>query len=269
VTAVSDRLQSALQFSASAATLILDHFRADGLLVEVKADESPVTIADRGAEELIRKGIMELFPDDGILGEEFPDIAGRNEYRWIIDPIDGTKAFVHGVPLFGTLIGIEYAGELVAGVCRLPALNEVVYAADGQGCWWQIGDQAPRRTTVTDQPDLHRARMMFTEPTHWRTTGRHDTIMKLMDRIHISRGWGDCYGHILVATGRAEIAVDPLMSPWDIAALIPILREARGHCTDWHGHDSLTGGDGVSTNAALHQAVINILQQAPPLPGRT
>lgn len=262
---VSDRLQFALQLAEKASALIMSHYLVDGLLVESKTDESPVTIADRGAELLMRDMLSNRFPDDGVLGEEFGNIDPKNGFRWILDPIDGTKAFIHGVPLFGTLIGIELDGRMVAGVCRFPALNEVVYASDGEGCWWQIGSQSPRRTHVSSVAQMSAARMMFTEPTHWRTTGRFDSIVKVMDQVKIARGWGDCYGHALVATGRAEMAIDPLMSPWDIAALIPILREAGGVCVDWQGHETIHGGDGVSVVPALRDAVISVLRTAPPV----
>jgi histidinol-phosphatase len=262
---VSSRLQFALSMASAASDLILQHYQVDGLLVESKSDDSPVTVADRGAEQLIRKMLVESFPQDGILGEEFDSVSSQNGYRWIIDPIDGTKPFVHGVPLFGTLIGIELDSRMVAGVCRFPALNEVVYAAEGQGCWWQIRDQAPRQTFVSSITSISEARMMFTEPTHWRTTGRFDSIVAVMNRVKVARGWGDCYGHAMVATGRAEMAIDPLMSPWDIAALIPILREAGGTCTDWKGIETVTGGDGVSVVPALKDAVLSVLKNAPTL----
>jgi myo-inositol-1(or 4)-monophosphatase len=262
------RLQFALEIASKASDLILTHYQVNGLLVESKSDESPVTIADRGAEQLMRELLAARFPQDGILGEEFDDVPSQNQYRWILDPIDGTKAFIHGVPLFGTLIGIEHQGRMVAGVCRFPALNEVVYASEGEGCWWQIGTQTPQRTTVTNVSSLSQARMMFTEPNHWRSTGRFDTIVRLMDQIRIARGWGDCFGHVMVATGRAEISVDPLMSPWDIAALIPILREAGGCCTDWQGRETISGGDGVSVIPSLKAQVIDILKTAPALPAK-
>lgn len=264
-TPTTERLCFALQLAEQASELILSHYLVDGLLVESKADESPVTVADRGAELLMRDLLAKQFPEDGVLGEEFPDQPSRNGFRWILDPIDGTKAFIHGVPLFGTLIGIEHDGHMVAGVCRFPALNEVVYASDGGGCWWQIGSQAPRRTHVSSVTKISSARMMFTEPTHWRTTGRFDAIVKVMDQVKIARGWGDCYGHALVATGRAEMSIDPLMSPWDIAALIPILREAGGLCVDWQGNETIHGGDGVSVVPALRDEVISILRKAPPV----
>ncbi|MEY3459849.1 MAG: Histidinol-phosphatase [Planctomycetota bacterium] len=263
---LQSRLQAALQIARLAADIILQHYRCDGLLVESKSDESPVTIADRQAELTIRDQIQNLFPADAILGEEFPSVPGNSGFRWVIDPIDGTKAFIHGIPLFGTLIGIEFDGRMAAGVCRLPALNEVVYAADGTGCWWQIGEQQPRQTFAPAATPLENARLMFTEPTHWRKTGRFDAIVKVMDKVRIARGWGDCCGHLLVATGRAEIAIDPLMSPWDIAALIPILREAGASCTDWKGIETIHGGDGVSVANNLREDVLSILRNAPPLP---
>jgi len=262
---VTSRLHFALQLAAAASGFILKHYQVDGLLVESKSDDSPVTVADRGAELLIREKLAEAFPQDGILGEEFDSVPSGNGYRWILDPIDGTKPFVHGVPLFGTLIGIESDGRMVAGVCRFPALDEVVYAAEGQGCWWQIRDQAPRRTKVSGVTSIRDARMMFTEPTHWTSTGRFDSIVAVMNQVKVARGWGDCYGHAMVATGRAEIAIDPLMSPWDIAALIPILREAGGSCTDWKGVETVTGGDGVSIVPALRDVVLSLLKNAPAL----
>ncbi len=265
----NDRLQFALKMASLASELILRHYQVDGLLVESKSDESPVTVADRGAEQLMRQLLAESYPLDGVLGEEFDDVPAQNGFRWILDPIDGTKAFIHGVPLFGSLIGIEFDGQMVAGVCRFPALNEVVYAAQGTGCWWQIGDQPAKQTHVSKVTSIGAARMMFTEPTHWKATGRFETIVTLMDKVRIARGWGDCYGHAMVATGRAEIAVDPLMSPWDIAALIPILREAGGFCTDWKGNETITGGDGVSFVPAMKETVIGVLSVAPELPAKS
>lgn len=254
------RLQLALRLAADASDLILDYYQTDRLGLETKSDDSPVTKADRGAEELIRAGIQAAFADDGILGEEFPSIPGSSGYRWILDPIDGTKPFVHGVPLFGTLIGVESAGRMVAGVCRFPALREVVYAADSVGAWWQIADAAPRRARVTDCTQLDTARLMVTEPSSWRSCGRFEPMQRLMDATRLSRGWGDCYGHMMVATGRAELAVDPQMSAWDIAALIPILREAGGICMDWRGEENVDGGDGISVVPGLREAVLSVLQ---------
>ena len=134
---IARRLDVALKATEAAADLIMPHYQSADLAVESKGDQSPVTVADKGAEKLIREQLFDAFPDDSLLGEEFDDVHGTSGFRWIIDPIDGTKSFIHGVPLFGTLAGLEYDGHLVAGVCRFPALNEVVYASAGQGAWWQ------------------------------------------------------------------------------------------------------------------------------------
>jgi histidinol-phosphatase len=259
------RLEFALSVSEQAADLILKHYRSQTLGIESKADDSPVTVADKDAEQLIRDALATEFPEDGILGEEFEDLERRNGYRWIVDPIDGTKPFIYGVPLFGTLLGIEFEGRMVAGVCRLPALDEVIYAAEGQGAWWQIGDVDAQRATVSAETDLTNARLMFTEPTSDIRCGRGDVLPDLCTRVRIARGWGDCYGHMLVATGRADISVDPQMSPWDIAALIPILREAGGSCTDWRGDENINTGEGVSITPGIKDAVLDLLRDAPPL----
>ena len=259
------RLQFALDVTEKAAKLILGHYQSQTLGIESKADDSPVTVADRGAETLIREALAEKFPDDGILGEEFDDVAGSNGYRWILDPIDGTKPFIYGVPLYGTLVGIEFERRMVAGVCRFPALNEVVYAAEGDGAWWKIGDGEPAKAAASTETDIAQARLMFTEPTGDLRCGRGDVLPKFLKQVRIARGWGDCYGHMLVATGRADIALDPQMSPWDIAALIPIVREAGGSCTDWKGNECVTTGDGVSIAPGLKSAVLDMLRDAPPL----
>ncbi len=257
------RLDFALSVSQQAATLILSHYRSQTLGIESKADNSPVTVADKGAERLIRDALAESFPEDGVLGEEFEDKPSQNGYRWILDPIDGTKPFIYGVPLFGTLVGIEFEGHMVAGVCRMPALGEVMYACEGCGAWWKIGDAPPTAARVSSQTNLNAARMMFTEPTHDVRIGREEVLPAFLKKVRIARGWGDCYGHMLVATGRADLAVDPQMSAWDIGALIPIVREAGGICTDWQGNENIFGGDGVSTTPGITQEVMEILRAAP------
>ncbi len=259
------RLEFALKVTKQAATLILSHYQSQTLGVASKADDSPVTVADRSAETLIREALAEQFPEDGILGEEFDDVASSNGYRWILDPIDGTKPFIYGVPLFGTLVGIEFEGRMVAGVCRFPALNEVMYAAEHEGAWWQIGDAAAVKAHASTVTELSQARLMFTGPTSDIRCGRAEVLPKFLQQVRIARGWGDCYGHMLVATGRADIALDPQMSPWDIAALIPIVREAGGSCTDWKGSECVTTGDGVSIAPGLKTAVLKLLENAPPL----
>lgn len=261
----TSRTEFALELAEKAQELILQHYRSHTLGVESKDDASPVTVADKGAERLIRDGLAEKYPDDGILGEEYDDVEGTNAYRWILDPIDGTKPFIHGVPLFGTLIGIEFEGRMVAGVCRFPAMDEVVYATEGEGAWWKIGKLDPVPAKASTETDLSNSRLMFTEPTSDRECGRDHVVPEMMKKVRMARGWGDCYGHMMVATGRAEISVDPRMSPWDIAALLPIVRESGASCTDWQGNESIFNGDGVSIAPALVNEVLPMLKDVPKL----
>lgn len=258
---IQSRLEFALKVAQDAQGFILEHYQHRELNVELKSDASPVTIADRGAEELIRKQLAEAFPDDGVLGEEFPDKPSNNGYRWILDPIDGTKAFVAGVPLFGTLIGIELDSRMVAGVARFPALNEVVYACEGGGCWWQQGDAAPRQTQVTTTSELSQALVCYTELRGWNKIHDAQRLVDISQQVRAVRGWGDCYGHMLVATGRADVAIDPLMNAWDIAALVPIVREAGGFCGSWDGTENIHGNNGVSVNANLRETILNCLNE--------
>ena len=254
------RLDFAVQAARDVSPFILSHFQNADLEVISKFDATPVTVADRGAEELLRARIGERFPDDGILGEEFGEKPSGNGYRWILDPIDGTKSFVHGVPLFGTLIGLERGEDVVLGVCRFPALDEVVYAARGSGAWWQIRDFDPRRVRVSEVARLSEGLFCTTTISRWERIGRRDAFEKLVDTARLSRGWGDCYGHMLVATGRAEVMVDTAMNPWDAAALLPIVEEAGGHFLDWKGQPTIHGGNGVSVNAAIRNEVLEILR---------
>ena len=257
---LSERLEFALAIARDAGRLILGYYQHEGLAVDLKGDKSPVTAADRGAEMLIRERVKQQFGDDGVLGEEFGEEPSRNGYRWILDPVDGTKSFVHGVPLFGTLIGLEHEGRMVLGVCRFPALDEMVYAARGSGSWWQKGNQEPRRARVTAVALLSDALFCTTTFTGWDTIGRRDALEKLSKAARITRGWGDCYGHILVATGRADVMVDPQMNAWDAAALVPIVEEAGGCFIDWQGRTAIDSGNGVSVNASLKDAVLAMLR---------
>jgi histidinol-phosphatase len=253
------RLEFALSCAEKASELILKHYQDSGLDIELKQDESPVTVADRGAEELIRSEIVKAFPEDGILGEEFDDKESQNGYQWIIDPIDGTKSFIHGVPLFGTLIGIEKDGEMVVGVCRFPGLNEVYYAATGSGSWWKKGNGEPKRCQVSKVSDLSKALFCVTTVTGWEVQGYGELFDTLKERTGLTRGWGDCYGHMLVASGRAELIVEPVISPWDVAALVPILQEAGGHYVAWDGTVDVYQKKGLSVNDALLKPLMDLI----------
>ena len=203
--------------------------------------------------QIIRERILPSFPQHSILGEEGGIHDGSREYRWIIDPIDGTKTFIHGVPLFGVLIGVEVHGKPSVGVVYMPALDEMVCAATGLGCRWN-----GRPALVSEIARLDEATLLTTSVSSCMT--RSDAYERLVARTKLQRAWGDCYGYILVATGRAEIMLDPAMNPWDCAPLLPILAEAGGHFTNWQGETTIWGKDAAATNASLHREVIEVLR---------
>lgn len=254
------RMEAAIAMAREAGELILRYYQNPGLAVEQKADASPVTIADREAEQLIRQRIAERFADDAILGEEFGEQPGTSGWRWILDPVDGTKSFIHGVPLFGTLIGVEQNGRAEVGVCRMPALDEMAYAASGLGCWWQQGSGEPRRARVSGVTQLSEALLCYTSQGYFDSSGETAVFSALREGCRISRGWGDCYGQLLVATGRADVIVEPGLHPWDAAALIPLVREAGGHFLDWNGREAFDSGNGICVNAALRDEVLALVQ---------
>ena len=256
--ASQDRLQFAVEIAQEAGNLTLRYFRTANLSTELKVDATPVTQADREAELLLRDRIAATFPEDEILGEEFPVRPGTSGYRWILDPLDGTKSFIRGVPLYGTLIGVEHDGEFEIGVIYIPATGECVYAARGYGAWYTDakGNREPAR--VSDCGDLSQALLLTTDIAHFRQIGRPEVWTQLASRVALTRTWGDCYGYLLVATGRAEIMIDPIVSLWDAAALVPILEEAGGHLTDWQGKRRLDSGSIVATNHHLFSAVVQI-----------
>lgn len=252
------QLREALDFGVDAARvageLTLRHFQAH-TAVEWKADRSPVTIADRDAESLLRKRIEIAFPTHGIVGEEHGEKAGRDPVRWILDPIDGTMSFICGVPLYSVLIGVEERGAMVAGVIHMPALRETVFAARGQGCFW---NDRPARVSTID--NLSAARIFNSPLKVMRRCGRGAAFERLADACLADRGCVDGYGYALVATGRAEAVVDPAMNLWDTAAVVPCVIEAGGRITDWTGVADHTRPEAVATNGRLHEAVLRALR---------
>jgi len=222
---------------------------------ERKGDGTIVTVADREAEQLMRRRIHETYPDDGVVGEEFGVHHGASGRRWILDPIDGTFSYVRGVPLFGTLVGVEIDGEPVAGVVRLPALGETTAAARGLGC---RRDGVPARTSAV--ATLGDALVLCGDFYAARAHGFDTATDRIQAAARTRRGWGDCYAHLLVATGRAEVALDPIVSIWDCAALAPILEESGGTFTDWRGRRTIDGGNAISTNGRLFDDVMKIVR---------
>ncbi|HTU26328.1 MAG TPA: histidinol-phosphatase [Pirellulales bacterium] len=256
---LSARLELALAAAREAGDLTLSYFSRSDLAVERKADDSPVTIADRRAEELLRARVGEAFPADAILGEEFPERPGTSGFRWILDPIDGTKSFIHGVPLYGMLVAVEFGGRGVVGVIAIPALDEWVYAAIGQGAWHVRGGGEPVRAAVSQTPRLADGLFCTSDDTHWRGFERQTALERLQAAARLSRTWGDCYGYLLVATGRAELMVDPAMSVWDAAALQPVLEEAGGTFTNWRGEPTIHSGEGIATNGKILAEVLALV----------
>ncbi len=226
-----------------------------GVPVETKEDGSPVTVADRETEQMLRALIEERFPGHAIVGEELGEAEGDSDHRWYIDPIDGTRAFIHGVPLFGLLLGLEIAGEMVVGVAHFPALDEMVAAARGEGCRW---NGRPARVSTVSR--LEEALVVYTDAAYLEV-GHPEAWKRLRAATALQRGWGDCYGHCLVATGRAEVMLDPIVSAWDCAALLPILAEAGGTFTDWQGRPRIDGGEAFSTNGLLFETVKTFLAE--------
>jgi histidinol-phosphatase len=248
-------LDFAVRLAREAGDIINRRFKGS-FTVERKADNSLVTLADREAESHLRAAIAQAFPDDGILGEEEGDRIGTSGRRWIIDPLDGTYSFVHGVPIFGVLIGLEIEDEPSLGVVNLPALDEIVYAGRELGCFW---NGEPARVSSTSS--LAEALLLATDFGTCEQNGFGRAAEALQRQVSARRTWGDCYGHILVATGRADIMLDPVMNVWDCAALLPILEEAGGTFTDWNAQRTIHAGNALSTNGVLFDEVMKTLGQ--------
>lgn len=243
-------LDFAVDLVATAGRLTLRWFRAADLAVDTKADGTPVTAADRAAERLVRERIADRFPDDGVLGEEEPELLGRSGRRWIVDPIDGTKAFTRGVPLYSTLLALHDGDGPALGVIGLPALDEAVYAGRGLGCWW---DGRPARVSKTST--LHGAYLTTSGYSHW----PDGALLAVKHAGCELRTWGDGYGYALVATGRVDAMVDPEVDLYDVAAMPVILAEAGGRFTSLDGRQGAGGGSGVATNGRVHDELLGLL----------
>ena len=249
----ADALDASVAPAAELARLTGDialGFYRTHLRVETKLDGSPVTDADRGAEQAARDWVRRYFPEDGFLGEEFGEERVGAQRRWIIDPIDGTKSFIHGVPLWGSLVALCEGERVLAGAAYFPALGELIAAAPGAGCWWNGS-----RCSVSSVAVLSDATVLTTDDRFQERPALRAGWTRIAEAAAVSRTWGDCFGYLLVATGRAEAMVDPVMSPWDAAALQPIIEEAGGQFTDWANHVTAFGGSAVATNALLADSV--------------
>ncbi len=252
-------LDFAVETAWIAGQLTLEFFRV-GVDAELKSDMTPVTAADRGAEELIRSRIAEAFPGDLVVGEEFGSngSAARppaaSDRRWYVDPIDGTRSFVRGVPLYGILIGLEVNGRVEVGVAHFPGIGETVAAASGHGC--TLNGEATQAGTTNS---LRESYVSFGDPALFVDARHRKAWKRMMENTAYRVGWSDAYGHALVATGRLELMVDPKMSPWDCGPFPVILREAGGCFGDWDGNETIHADRAFSTTRRLLPEALALL----------
>lgn len=232
---------------------IAKHFRDGTWNLELKADATPVTEADRGAEQILRDLISKSYPDHGIIGEEFGSEREDAEFVWVLDPIDGTASFVHGVPLFGTLIGLLHRGQPVIGAIHQPVLQQLC-----------IGDNATttlngRGVSVRACAGLASASLLTTDFAHVAKFQNAEAFEKLRQSVKLFRTWGDCFGYLLVATGKADAMLDPVLNAWDILPIIPVLRGAGATVTDWQGGDPVLGSSCIAAAPTLHAEILQCL----------
>jgi histidinol-phosphatase len=249
------RYEIAVDAAHQAGRLALQHFDV-GAAVEWKHDQSPVTLADRGAEQLLRTALLERFPQDGFLGEESGATSGSSGFRWIIDPIDGTRRFVRGVPLWATLVGLEYKGELIAGVTYLPAMNQTFRALRGDGAF-----RDDRPIHVSRVSSLKEAHVFYSSISWFTKAGRESQFLRLIKQTQRQRGFGDFYGFVLVAQGSGELMVEHGVHAWDLGALVPLVEEAGGKMTAWDGKIDIDKPDVLASNGLVHDAALRILNE--------
>jgi len=256
---MADLLQQYFDFAVETAylagKLTLGYFLTD-IRPDLKADDTFVTVADRKSEELIRQRIEARYPRHAVVGEEY-GAKGTDEasHRWFIDPIDGTKAFVSGVPLYAVLIGLEIEGTVQVGAVYFPALDEMIAAASGHGCWWN-----GRRARVSQLAVLDRAFVTFTDPLGFERHNRVREWQRIKQATYYQAGWTDAYGYLLVATGRTHLVLDPVMEAWDAAPFPPILQEAGGYFGDWQGNVTIYAREGLAASKALLPSVLSVLR---------
>lgn len=249
-------LQSAaVEFARAGGKSTLNYFK-HSFDLEFKSDNTPVTNADRNAEKIIREMINSYYPEHGIIGEEFGKENEDSEIVWVLDPIDGTQSFIHGIPFYTTLIGILINGQPEVGIIYAPALDEMVSAATGLGCTLNGSEIQTRKCE-----DLAESTFLTTDVTTYKEHGFQKPLERLLNSIRIHRTWGDAYGHMMVAAGRADIMIDPVLSIWDAAALLPVIKEAGGSFTDVYGNETIETGNAISTNKTLAKQIIPLFDE--------
>jgi len=250
---MNEYLEFARDLSVRAGEITMRYFRKD-LAVEFKQDRSPVTVADRETETYIREAIQERYPDHGIIGEEQGRTESASPFTWVVDPIDGTKSFIHGIPLYTVLLALLYNGEPVAGVIHNPPLDETVYAAKGHGCFF---NGAP--CMIKQGPALKDAWVQVTDPADM-ARSHPEFTSRLLSKAGFCRTWADAYGYLLVATGRADVMIDPVLALWDVAPLQVVITEAGGRFTDFRGEDRALGASAIAAAPALHKEILGLLE---------
>jgi len=257
---VSSDLERALELADLADTITLGRYRAEDLVIETKPDRTPVTEADRDVEQALRERLAAERPDDTVLGEEFGTSAAGSARRWIIDPIDGTKNYVRGIPVWATLIALEDGSEVTVGVASAPALGRRWWAAKGTGAWVADGLAAePRRVHVSAVNRLEDAQLSFSSLEDWDQTVGLEQLLELGRRCWRTRGFGDFWAYMLLAEGAVDVVCEPAVSLWDLAAPQIIVEEAGGRFTDLGGVRTADGGDALATNGSLHEAARSII----------
>ncbi|MCG2787802.1 MAG: histidinol phosphate phosphatase [Anaerolineae bacterium] len=253
-------LTFATDLAYRAGRITLGYFNV-GVRPDYKADDSPVTAADRAAEEFIRGEIEKHYPTHAILGEEFgatPSVSVRDSVkesvRWIIDPIDGTKSFLRGVPLYGVLIGLEIDGQIKVGAAYYPGTDEMLCAAEGLGAWWN-----GRRARVSEIASMDRAFVCYTNERNMAKQGRGEAWKRINTAAYASRGWSDAYGYLCVATGRAEAMLDPIMNIWDCGPFPVIFKEAGGYFGSWDGREGHTFDEALACNAVIKDQMLRLI----------
>ena len=250
-----DELKKFCRLLADETGKIIRQYYRTNISIETKSDESPVTIADKKSEEKMRELIMKEYSAHGIIGEEFGEYNTGAEYKWILDPIDGTKSFVCGVPLFGTLIALTKNDEPILGVINQPILNEYLIG-DNRTAW--LND---KKVEVRKCQDITSAILLSSDQLTFGKYRNQAGFENLIRKVKYYRTWGDCYGYYLVASGFADIMIDPIMNAWDLMALIPVIRGAGGKITDYTGGDPVRGNSIVATAGSVHDEVIRILNE--------
>jgi len=251
---MTERTELAVELANEAAQIAVHYFKGE-FKVDLKKDQSPVTVADQEIERMMANAVESKFPEDGFFGEEYGVRPGTSGFRWIVDPIDGTRNFVRRIPMFATLIGIEQDGEVVGGVANSPLMNEFYLAEKGAGAF--LNNETIQ---VSEVSSIDRAHLIYPSFSKLKDEAYREALFELAGQCERSRGFGDYFGHVLVASGRSEIMMEPSVNPWDIAAIKILVEEAGGVFTDLNGEQTIYGHGAVSANPALHPIVIEALK---------